>query len=89
MDDRFSLLERRVEEAVALIQKLRRENQELHERCGALDGRCVALQDEREHLRRQLDEARELADAAADFQQRRQLIEDKVAGLLDKLEGIA
>jgi len=88
MDDQLSRLERKILDAIDLIQTLRRDNQQLSERCETLDVKCRDLTEERDHLQRQLQSAREAAATAEDFEQKRLHIEEKVAGLLEKLEAM-
>jgi FtsZ-binding cell division protein ZapB len=88
MEDQLVRLERKVLEAIALIQSLRRENEQLSARGADLDGRLRDLQEERDQLQRELQQAQAAAAAATDFEQKRQRIEEKVAGLLEKLEAM-
>lgn len=95
MDINLNVLEAKVLEAVELIQELRGENRKLTSRNGELEGRiqeleglAESLKDENTRLRNELDEARLQADSVEVFEQKRKEIEDKVGGLLEKLEAL-
>ncbi|MDY0110585.1 MAG: cell division protein ZapB [Candidatus Krumholzibacteria bacterium] len=88
MDDQLARLESKVLAAISLLKELRLENSQLTERCATLDERCRGLQDQNEQFAKDLQLAQQNAAVAGDFEQKRQLIERKVAGLLDKLEAI-
>jgi FtsZ-binding cell division protein ZapB len=88
MDDHLSRLESKVLEAIDTIQNLRQENGELQQRCQDLEASLQDLQGERDGLQRQLAETREVAAQADLFEEKRRIIEDKVGGLLSKLEAM-
>jgi predicted nuclease with TOPRIM domain len=95
MDNNLSTLETKVLEAVELIKELRGENErlanrnsELEGRCEELEGRLGGLEDENTRLHQELDEARRQADSVGDFEEKRKQVEDRVSGLLAKLEAL-
>jgi len=88
MDDLLARLETKVLAAIAVIQGLRQDNRELESRCASLERELQELQGAQTLLRRQLDEAREVAAQVEFYEQKRLLIEAKVGGLLEKLEGV-
>lgn len=95
MDSNLNVLEAKVLEAVELIQELRAENRRLAERNGELTGltteleaRLSGLEDENTRLNHELAEARLQAGTVEDFEEKRKEIEDKVGGLLQKLEAL-
>jgi septal ring factor EnvC (AmiA/AmiB activator) len=88
MDDHLSRLEAKVIEAIDTIQELRRQNGQLTERCGELEGQLTETAAERDRLRTQLQEARETAAQAENFEEQRRQIETKVSGLLERLEAM-
>ncbi len=89
MENNFAHLEEKVLKAVGLIQDLRVENTRLQERATELENRYAALQDEKERTDRQLEESRQESAAIEDFEEKRREIEEKVGGLLEKLDQIA
>jgi len=89
MDDQLSRLESKVLEAIEIIQGLRHENGELSNRCEDLEGRLNEAEEQREKLARDLNEARESASQVEHFEERRRLVEEKVGGLLSKLEAMS
>jgi FtsZ-binding cell division protein ZapB len=95
MDSNLNVLEAKVLEAVELIKELRGENRRLSARNGELESQSLALEarleglvDENTQLKNDLDEARQQADSVEVFEQKRKEIEDKVGGLLEKLEAL-
>ena len=89
MDDQLARLENKVLEAIEIIQGLRRENGELAARCEDLEGRLHEAEEQREGLQRELNEARESAAQVEHFEERRRQVEEKVGGLLSKLEAMS
>ena len=89
MDDQLSRLENKVLEAIEIIQGLRHENGELSTRCHDLEARLQDADEQREKLQRELNEARESAAQVAHFEEKRRLVEEKVGGLLSKLEAMS
>ena len=88
MENNFGQLEEKVLRAVSLIQDLRVENDRLQERATELENRYAALQDEKDRVDRQLEAARQEAVAVEGFEEKRREIEEKVGGLLEKLDQI-
>ena len=81
MDDQLARLEAKVLETIETMQGLRHENGELKARCGDLEARGSDLEN-------QLREAHESASQAEGFEEKRRLVEEKVGGLLSKLEAM-
>lgn len=88
MDDQLARLEAKVLETIETIQGLRHENNELEARCSDLEARSNDLQRQKDDLEAQLQEARESASQAELFAEKRRLVEEKVGGLLSKLEAM-
>lgn len=88
MDDQFAKLEARVDGAIDLIRDLRGENARLHARCQELERSAAAAADSEARLQRELATARDVAAQAAEFEAKRRLIEERVGGLLEKLEAM-
>lgn len=95
MDDNLNILEAKVLEAVELIKELRSENKRLAERNAEygirteeLEARLSGLEAENTRLNHDLADASQQAGAVGDFEEKRKEIEDKVGGLLAKLEGL-
>jgi predicted nuclease with TOPRIM domain len=95
MDNNLSILEAKVLEAVELIKELRGENErlasrnsELEGRCEELEGRLGGLEEDNTRLNHELDELRHRADSVGDFEEKRKQVEDRVSGLLAKLEAL-
>lgn len=88
MENQLEKLEARVMEAIGLIKDLRLKNMQLDEQCNSLEERLGALSDERDMLQRKLDAVHEKVATADDFEAKRQLIEQKVGSLLEKLEAM-
>ncbi len=96
MEDQLSRLEGKVLEAIEIIQGLRQENGELGTRCAGLEGSMTELEgrlqdaeEQRNQLQRDLEEARESAAQVDQFEEKRRLVEEKVGGLLSKLEAMS
>ncbi len=87
-EDRLSLLEERVLKAVRLIQELRGENARLMQRRTELEQQLSAMQAEKERNERELAEARAAVAGIERIEENRRMIEEKVGGLLEKLEQI-
>lgn len=85
---RLSLLEERVLKAVRLIQELRGENARLMQRRTELEQQLSAMQAEKERNERELAEARAAVAGIERIEENRRMIEEKVGGLLEKLEQI-
>ena len=95
MDSNLNVLETKVLEAVELIKELRTENQRLTNRNGELAGQVVAmearlggLEEETTRLNHELEEASQQAGTVEVYEEKRKEIEDKVGGLLEKLEAL-
>jgi len=88
METSFAHLEEKVVEAVNLIKSLRAEKEDLQRRCDELENQCDELKDAKARLEEKLDENREAAMSVENYEEKRQLIEEKVGGLLEKLEAL-
>ena len=88
MDDQFARLEAKVADAIELIKGLRTENAGLLARCRELESQVVELDDAGVRLRHDLAAARDAAVQMTQFEAKRKLIEERVNGLLDKLEAM-
>ena len=95
MDSNLNFLEAKVLEAVELIKELRADNQRLTSRNSELEGRATelearlgGLEEEHTRLSEELVAASELAGHAEVYEEKRKEIEDKVGGLLAKLEAL-
>jgi hypothetical protein len=88
MEDQFAKLEVKVDGAIELIKELRGENARLQARCRDLDRQVVELTDAGARLQHDLAEARDAAAQVGQFEAKRRLIEERVGGLLDKLEAM-
>lgn len=85
-DDRFAQLEEKVLKAVRLIQDLRAENSRLSRQREELEQAYSSLQAENQRIGRDLEEARATAAMIERFEESRRNIEEKVGGLLEKLD---
>lgn len=88
MEKQIERLEVKILEAIALIKELRSKNTQLAAECADLQARLVDLEDEKKRLVLKLEAATESAAAADELETKRQLIENKVTSLLDKLEAL-
>jgi len=88
-EDSFGLLEERVLTAVKRIQELKSENETLVEQRDKLESQLTALNDRALRAENELVEARSHAAQVDKMEDKRRLIEEKVGGLLDKLDSIA
>jgi len=88
MDDSITHLEEKVLQAVRLIKELRSENSQLQLQQGELHSQCEDLKEDNQRLSRELEEARQAAATLERFEEKRRIIEEKVGGLLAKLEEI-
>jgi hypothetical protein len=88
MDSNLDILEAKVIEAVGLIKELKAENARLSERCGELEGSLRELEAANSRLTTELEDARSDAGAVEVYEEKRKEIEEKVGGLLQKLEGL-
>jgi chromosome segregation ATPase len=88
MDNNLNVLEAKVLEAVGLIKELRQENARLTGLCGELEARAAELAESNERLQQELADARQQAADVEVYETKRKEIEDKVGGLLQKLEAL-
>ena len=88
MDDQFAKLEAKVVDAIELIKGLRSENAQLQGRCRDLEHQVAELTAAGARLQSDLIEARDAAAQVTQFEAKRRLIEERVGGLLDKLEAM-
>ena len=88
MDSNLDILEAKVIEAVGLIKELKAENARLGERCEELEASLAEFEAANNRLNSELEEARTDAGAVEVYEEKRKEIEDKVGGLLQKLEGL-
>jgi len=95
MDNNLNILETKVLEAVELIKELRVENQRLASRNSEFEGQATALEaqieglvEQNRNLSHELAEARQQAGIVEVYEEKRKEIEDKVGGLLAKLEAL-
>lgn len=87
-DDSFSRLEERVLKAVRMIQDLKTENTRLRQQREGLENEVAGMQREQERLTRELEGARHAAATVEQFEESRRILEEKVGGLLEKLDQI-
>jgi hypothetical protein len=88
METSFAHLEEKVVEAVNLIKSLRSEKDGLQNRCEELERRCEQLEAENARMEEELERSREAAVSVEQYEEKRRLIEEKVGGLLEKLEAL-
>jgi hypothetical protein len=88
METSFAHLEEKVVEAVNLIKTLRAEKDAISRRCEELEGRIAELSETNAKLEQELGRSREAALRAEQYEEKRRLIEEKVGGLLEKLEAL-
>ncbi len=95
MDTNLNVLETKVLEAVELIKELRTENEHLANRGGelenevtTLEARLTGLEAENTRLNDELADVSRAANTVEDYEEKRKEIEDKVGGLLEKLEAL-
>ena len=87
-DDSFGLLEEKVLSAVRRIQELKTENASLTEQRDELASQIEALSDRTNRAESEVEDARSQAALVDQMEDKRKLIEEKVGGLLDKLDSI-
>ena len=78
----------RVLHAVRLIKELKTENQQLQQQKDTLENQCEALKADHDRMSRELEEARSASATVERFEEKRRIIEEKVGGLLEKLDEI-
>ena len=84
----FNHLEEKVIKAVRLIKELRDENSQLQVERNELENHCETLKEDNRKMSHELEEARMASATLEQFEEKRRVIEEKVGGLLDKLEEI-
>ncbi len=88
MDDSLNRLEEKVLQAVRTIQELRTENERLRLQREGLEKEHAALQERATRLSGELDQARAVAATVDGYEEKRRILEEKVGGLLEKLDQI-
>ena len=88
MEGNLANLEEKILKAVRLIQDLRSENSQLDQQRKELESRYEDLKEDHHRLSRELEDARQAAATLEHFEEKRRIIEEKVGGLLEKLEQI-
>ena len=88
MEDFISRLENKVLTAIETIQTLRREKAQIEAERDALKQQLQDVTAERQRMQEELAEARQSASQVERFEEKRRIIEEKVGGLLDKLEAM-
>ena len=84
----FTYLEQKVVDAIDLIKSLRSRNSQLSQERDDLATRCELMETETERMNHELEDLRLKAAEAERFEGKRRAIEEKVGGLLEKLEAI-
>ncbi len=87
-DDSFGLLEEKVLSAVQRIQELKTENESLTAQRDKLESQVAVLSDRVDRAEGELAETRTQVAQVDQMEDKRKLIEEKVGGLLDKLDSI-
>jgi chaperonin cofactor prefoldin len=88
MEDSITHLEEKVLKAVRLIKDLRVENANLQQQKQTVESQIEALKEDHQRMSRELEESRQTAARLERFEEKRRIIEEKVGGLLEKLEEI-
>lgn len=88
LDSNISQLEEKVLKAVRLIQELKAENSRLRQQRESLEQELASLQEEREKLGQELTEVRQAAATIERYEESRRLLEERVGGLLEKLDQV-
>jgi len=88
-EDSFGLLEEKVLSAVRRIQELKTENETLTAQRNELASQVEALNDRASRAETELSDVRSQAATVDQMEDKRRQIEEKVGGLLDKLDSIA
>lgn len=88
MDNNFSLLEEKVLKAVRLIQELRAENDQLQQQQEEWKSHLEVLKEDNLRLSQELEQKRSAAAQVEQFEEKRRVIEEKVGGLLEKLDQV-
>ncbi len=87
-ENTLKLLEEKVLDAVQRIQELRSENEQLRESRKTMEAELTALQERYDESQHDLVSAKKRAAEVEQFEDHRQIIEEKVGGLLEKLDAI-
>ena len=88
MDSNLNVLETKVLEAIDVIKGLRAENESLLERVSDLEAEMAELREANQRMNTELEESRANAGNLEIYEEKRKEIEDRVGGLLAKLEGL-
>jgi FtsZ-binding cell division protein ZapB len=88
MSENLVQLEEKVLNAVRVIQDLRAENAQLKQQQEEWQSRYEVLKEDNHRMSRELEESRNAVATVEHFEQKRRIIEEKVGGLLEKLEQI-
>jgi hypothetical protein len=88
METNFDHLEEKVLNAIRLIKELRAENSQLQQQRDELESLCETLKEDQQRMSRELEENRANATTLGRFEEKRRIIEEKVGGLLEKLEQV-
>ena len=88
MEGNLNILEDKVLEAVILIKELRTENDRLKKTNQDLENRCAEVEEQNSFLNSKLEDANKTASEVEVYELKRKEIEDRVGGLLQKLEGL-
>ncbi len=87
-DDALQILEQKVLSAIERIKELRQENDRLLTQRSALEEEIASLRAEVDRAHAELEAARSQIAQFEQMEQKRKLIEEKVGGLLAKLEAL-
>ncbi len=95
MESNLNILEAKVLEAIALIQDLRQSNRrlansnsEMAAQVTELTARLLGVESDNERLNTSVAEAEDQAETIQIYEKKRQAIENRVGGLLEKLEAL-
>jgi uncharacterized coiled-coil DUF342 family protein len=88
MEHSVDRLETKVLEAIALIKDLRQKNQQLVEQCAGLQDKLTDIEEQKNRLELKLEAANDMASTADELEAKRQVIDDKLSSLLEKLEAM-
>jgi predicted nucleic acid-binding Zn-ribbon protein len=88
MDNNLSQLEEKVLNAIRLIKDLRAENAKLEKQRDEIQGLYEAMKEDHHRMSRELEQKQEHSASLERFEEKRIILEEKVGGLLEKLEQI-
>jgi FtsZ-binding cell division protein ZapB len=88
METSFAHLEEKVVEAVNLIKSLRAEIESLQRRNNELQAECEQMSEKNARLEEELGHSQDATLRVEQYEEKRRLIEEKVGGLLEKLEAL-